>query len=65
VYVISYYGPYLTLQQGKLVEAAVALYRGHDENNRREADRWITKFQCSVEAWGVADSLLQLEGNES
>ena len=36
-----------------------------DPQQRRQADRWLNDFQKTVEAWQVADALLQSQGTDA
>ncbi|KAM3402197.1 hypothetical protein ACQJBY_006243 [Aegilops geniculata] len=44
-------------------EALAALYHHPDDTIRTAADRWLQKFQHTLDAWQVADSLLHDESS--
>ncbi|KAF6983446.1 hypothetical protein CFC21_001630 [Triticum aestivum] len=44
-------------------EALAALYHHPDDTIRAAADRWLQKFQHTLDAWQVADSLLHDESS--
>ncbi|KAK8982744.1 hypothetical protein V6N11_046656 [Hibiscus sabdariffa] len=44
--------------QNTVKEALNALYHHPDDAVRMQADRWLQDFQCTIDAWQVADNLL-------